>query len=150
MGAMSSKGRQQTRDRLASIRAEQRSRRRRRLWLAGIGGVIVAAVAAVAVVLAVGGGGGPESPASGSPRLDLAPLATLGKVTPPPSAGPLGPEGVPIPAAAPLASTASSAQGQQIEGIGCLGSEQTLFHIHPHFTIFLNPPPRQLPPAPAT
>jgi hypothetical protein len=142
---MSSKGRQQTRDTLARIRAEQSRRRRRRLWLAGIGGVIVAAVAAVAVVLAVGGGGGPQSLASGSPRLDLAPLATLGKVTPPPSAGPLGPEGVPIPAAAPLASTASSAQGQQIEGIGCLGSEQTLFHIHAHLTIFVNGAPRQVP-----
>ena len=145
---MSSNGRRQARDKLARIKAEQARRQRRRLWLAGAGAVIVAAVAAVAIGLAVSGGSPTASSptaSGGSPRLDLSPLTALGKLAAPPPAGPLGPENVPVPDAVPLASTASSARGQQIDGIGCLGSEQTLFHIHAHLTIFVNGVPRQVP-----
>ena len=107
---MSSKGRQQARDKLARIRADQTRRRRRRLWLTGLGAAAVTAVAVTAIAIALIG---PSStvPAAGSPRLELAPLTTLGKLAPPPPAGPLGPEDVPIPGAAPLASTAASARG---------------------------------------
>jgi hypothetical protein len=45
---------------------------------------------------------------------------------------------VPVPAAAPLASTATAATGQTVDGIGCQADEQTLFHIHAHLTIFVN------------
>ena len=62
-----------------------------------------------------------------------------------PSAGPLGPEGVPIPAAAELARAQSLANGQRIDGIACQTSEQVLFHIHAHLTIFVNGKPRQVP-----
>ncbi len=141
---MSSKGRQEARNKLARIRAEQARRRRRRLWLAGSGAIAVAAGAVVAITLAVSGAG-PQAAAAGSPRLDLAPLTGLGKLAAAPPAGPLGPEDVPIPAAVPLAGTASSAQGQQVAGIGCLGNEQTLFHIHAHLTIFVNGLLRQVP-----
>src|SRR5258708_37098843 len=126
---MSSKARQQAREKLARIKAEQVRRRRRRLWLAGISAVVVVAAAAVGISLAASGGG--------SPRLDLASLTGLGKLAPAPSGGPLGPESVPIPHAAPLAGIGSSTHGQRIDGIGCLGSEQTLFHIHAHLTIFV-------------
>ncbi len=141
---MSSKGRQQARDKLARIRAEQARHRRHRLWLAGVGAVVVVIGAAVAIALAVSRGGS-HTAAGGSPRLNLAPLTALGKLAAPPPGGPLGPENVPIPDAPPLASTASSAQGRRVDGIGCLGSEQTLFHIHAHLTIFVNGVPRQVP-----
>ncbi len=141
---MSSKGRQQARYKLARIRADQARRRRRRLWLTGLGAAAVAAVAVTAIAIALIGPGS-TVPAAGSPHLELAPLTTLGKLASPPPAGPLGPEDVPIPGAAPLASTAASARGQQIDGIGCLGSEQTLFHIHAHLTIFVDGVPRQVP-----
>jgi hypothetical protein len=136
---MSSNARQQAREKLARIKAEQARRRRRRLWLAGMGAVVVVAAAAVGITLAASHGSG------GSPRLDLAPLTALGNLAAAPSGGPLGPEGVPIPHAAPLAGTASSAHGQQVDGIGCLGSEQTLFHIHAHLTIFVNGVAMQVP-----
>ncbi len=141
---MGGNGRQQARDKLARIAAAQ-ARRRRRRWLAGAAAIVVVAGATVAIVLALGGGGSPAA-AGGTPRLDLAPLTSLGTLAAPPPAGPLGPEVVPVPAAAPLAGLASSAQGQRVDGIGCLGSEQTLFHIHAHLTIFVNGQPRQVPP----
>jgi hypothetical protein len=61
------------------------------------------------------------------------------------AAGPLGPEGVPIPAAAELARTQTLANGQRIDGIACQTTEQVLFHIHAHLTIFVNGKPRQVP-----
>ena len=104
-------------------------------------------VAAVAVGIALGvSGGGSATPGGGStPTLKLASLSTLGALKPAPSPGPDGPEGVPIPAASPLTGTATKATGQRVDGIGCQGSEQVLFHIHAHLTIFVNGSPRQVP-----
>ena len=58
---------------------------------------------------------------------------------------PAGPEGVPIPAAAPLAGTTTAATGKDVDGISCQASEQTIFHIHAHLTIFVSGSPRQVP-----
>ena len=44
-----------------------------------------------------------------------------------------------------LASPAASTTGQTIDGVGCQTSEQTLFHIHAHLTIFVNGQQRQVP-----
>ncbi|MDQ6778957.1 MAG: hypothetical protein M3071_22665, partial [Actinomycetota bacterium] len=63
----------------------------------------------------------------------------------PGSLGSLGPEGIPIPSAPALASTSSGATGSDVDNIGCLGAEQTVFHIHAHLTIFVNGTPRQIP-----
>ena len=52
-----------------------------------------------------------------------------------------------MPAAPALASTATAATGQPVDGISCQTSEQTLFHIHAHLTIFVNGSPRQVPAA---
>jgi len=52
-----------------------------------------------------------------------------------------------VPRAAPLADTATSASGQRVDGISCQTSEQTIFHIHAHLTIFVNGAPRQVPAA---
>jgi hypothetical protein len=116
------------------------ARRGRRIRLAVIGGGVIAAAAiAVGVTLAVSGG---SSSASASK-----PLSALGTLQPAPAAGPLGPESVPIPAAPPLAGTTSAATGAAVNGIGCQTSEQTLFHIHAHLTIFVNGAARQVPAA---
>jgi hypothetical protein len=137
----SGRNRQQAREKIAQARALEARRRRRRLWLAGLGAVAVVAAAAVGITLAVSGG----KAAGGSPAPKLAPLHTVGSLRPAPAAGPQGPEGVPIPDAAPLASTATAAAGQPVDGIGCQTSEQTLFHIHAHLTIFVDGSPRQVP-----
>jgi hypothetical protein len=146
----SSRNRQRAREKIAQARALEARRRRRRLWLGGLGAVALVAAAAVGITLAVTGGGqtaatGGGRAAAGAPAPKLAPLHTLGSLRPAPTAGPQGPEGVPIPGAAPLASTATAAAGQPVDGIGCETSEQTLFHIHAHLTIFVNGSPRQVP-----
>jgi hypothetical protein len=138
---MSKSSRQRAQERIAQIRAQEARRRRRRLWLAVTGAAVVVIAAAVGITLAVTGGG------SSGGGLSLAPLSTLGTLSPAPAAGPAGPEGVPIPAGPALASTATVASGQPVDGISCQTSEQTLFHIHAHLTVFVNGSARQIPAA---
>jgi len=135
----SSRNKETARQRLARERAEQARRRRRRLWLIAGGAAVVVIAAVVAITLAVTGG------SSGGGGLPLAPLSTLGTLQPAPAAGPTGPEGVPVPAGPALASTATGATGQPVDGISCQTSEQTVFHIHAHLTIFVNGAARQVP-----
>ena len=138
------RNRQQAREKIARMRAQEARRRRRRLWLAGLGAAVVVAAAAVGIALAVTSSS-QHAASSSSPRLKLASLSTLGTLRPAPSPGALGPEGVPVPSAPPLASTATAATGQPVDGIKCQTNEQVLFHIHAHLTIFVNGSPRQVP-----
>jgi hypothetical protein len=138
------------------MRAEQARRQRRRRWGVGVVAVVVAAGLAVGITLGVSGGGetsakgdsGTSTSTSTSPAsLALAPLGTLGTLRPAPSAGADGAEGVPVPDAVPLAGLAGAATGQPVDGISCQTSEQTLFHIHAHLTVFVNGVARQVPAA---
>jgi hypothetical protein len=113
-------------------------------WLAGAGAAAVVIIAAVAITLTVTRGGTHAS-AGGIPQLKLGSLASLGTLHAAPAPGTTGPEGVPIPSAAPLAGTTAATTGQDVDGIKCQTSEQTLFHIHAHLTIFVNGSPRQIP-----
>jgi hypothetical protein len=132
---------QQAREKLARVRAAE-ARRRRRAW--ALGGSAAAVLIAVAVTLAVVLTG--HSGASpGAPRLRLAPISSLGSLRPAPAPGPLGPEGVPVPAAAPLAAPSPAVTGQPVDGIHCDTTEQLVFHIHAHLTIFVNGAARQVP-----
>ena len=138
--------RRDARAKIAEMRAQE-ARRRRRNWLAGIGAAVVVIIAAVGIVLAVSGGKSPAGEGGGTPALKLGPVSQLGTLTPAPAAGSPGPEGVPVPAAAPLASAAGGAAGTTVDGISCQSSEQTIFHIHAHLTVFVNGAPRQIPAA---
>ena len=102
---------------------------------------IAAGIAAIALtaVLALTRNGG-----AGSVALPLASLSTLGHLART-AAGPLGPEGVPIPGAPVLARSRLLTYGQQIDGITCQAGEQVLFHIHAHVTIFVRGAARQIP-----
>jgi hypothetical protein len=133
-------------EKIKAQRAAEARRKRRRNWLAG-GGAAVVVAAAVAISLVLAGSGTPASGAAGNGtgNLPLAALSTLGALQPAPAAGATGPEGAPLPTAAPLAGTAASTTGQTIDGIGCQSNEQTIFHIHAHLTIFVNGQPRQVP-----
>ncbi len=139
------RNRQAARDKIARMRELEAQRRRRRLWTAGIGAAVLVVVAIIGIVLAVTSGGGSSATAGGTPQLTLAPLSTLGTLQPAPAPGPAGPEGVPIPAAAALAGTSGGATGANVDGIGCQTTEQTIFHIHAHLTVFVNGSPRQVP-----
>ena len=103
---------------------------------------IVAGIAALAAtaVLALTRNGSASSAA-----LPLAPLSKAGRFQPSPAAGPLGPEGVPIPQTRALAPPGPLRNGQQIDGITCQASEQVLVHIHAHLTILIDGVPRQVP-----
>jgi hypothetical protein len=57
----------------------------------------------------------------------------------------LGPEGVPTPLAPLLAPAASPAPGQSVDGISCGPTEQLVFHIHAHLTIFVSGAARVVP-----
>jgi hypothetical protein len=120
-----SRNRQGTRDKVARMRAEEARRRRRRRWLGITAGTVGVVAAAVGITLAVINGGNGSTPAAGA----------------------LGPEGVPVPAAPPLAGLSASATGQPVDGISCQTSEQTLFHVHAHLAVFVNGKARQVPAA---
>jgi hypothetical protein len=124
-------------------RAQARRKRRLRLGVAA-GAIVVLAAGGTGIGLAVSGGGGGGG---GGGAADYLPLSTLGTLTAAPAPGALGPENVPIPSAPVLAGTSPATTGQTIDGIGCQTSEQTVFHIHTHLTIFVNGQPRQVPAA---
>ncbi len=111
------RNRRQAREKIAQMRALEARRKRRRNWLAGAGATAVVIIAAVGITLAVTSGNGSNAVAGGTPQLKLASLAPLGTLKLAPSPGPAGSEGIPIPAAAPLASTATVATGQDVDGI---------------------------------
>ncbi len=85
-----------------------------------------------------------HKPQPSNAQLKLGPLSALGTLKPPPSQGSNGFEGVPIPAAPPLTGLAAAATGSPINGIRCQTSEQLIFHIHAHLTIFINGTQRQI------
>ncbi|HEX6448564.1 MAG TPA: hypothetical protein VF060_03785 [Trebonia sp.] len=124
---------------------QAQARTRRRRWL-GFGGGAAAAIAlAVAIPLATASGGQAGGAPAGSTQLQLAGLSTLGPLRSAPSPGANGSEGVPVPAAPALASTATAVTGQATDGISCDTSEQLVFHIHAHLTILVNGQARQVP-----
>jgi hypothetical protein len=143
----SSRDRQErAREKVARLRAEEARRKRRRFWLAVAGAAVIVIAAVVGITLAVTGG------SNATPKLSLAPLSTLGTLKPAPAPGPLGPEGVPVPAGPALAGTllagtGTAATGQPVDGISCQAGEQTVFHIHAHLTVFVNGSARQIPAA---
>jgi hypothetical protein len=122
-------------------------RRKRRLTI-GAGGALVAGALVIAAVLALSAGAKPSPrPRSGpsTPELKTTTIASLGTLRPPPAQTSLGPEGIPLANAPVLASTKNMASGSAVDGVGCLGQEQTLFHIHAHLTVFVHGMSRSIP-----
>jgi len=105
----------------------------------------VTLVVAAALGLALYGSGVGSGGTNPFAKLPLAPLSTLGHLSASPSPGPLGPEGVPIPAVPPLARPSSPAPGAEVDGIACAPLEQLAYHIHVHLTIFVDGRQRQIP-----
>jgi hypothetical protein len=127
---------------------QREARRKRRLRLATWGGAaVVLAGLGTGIGLGVTGGSasGNSAGSGGAGSASYAVLSTLGTLQTPPPPGALGPENVPIPDAPALAGTSPATTGQAIDGISCDTSEQTLFHIHTHLTIFVNGQQRSVP-----
>lgn len=109
-------------------------------WRASIGIAAGLAAFVTTAALALTRNGG-----AGSAPLPLAALSTLGYSRAVAAAGPLGPEGVPIPRAPALGDGRVLTNGEQIDDIACQAGEQVLFHIHAHLTIFVRGMARQMP-----
>ena len=128
------------------MRAEEARRTRRRRIFVSAGAVVLAVVAAIGITLAVtSGGNAGASRGTSSHGLRLTSISSLGPLKPAPARGPGSFEHVPIPAAPALAGTTSAATGGVVDGIRCQTSEQLLYHIHAHLTIFVNGSQRQVP-----
>src|SRR5471032_1434956 len=109
----------------------------RPVWIWAAGGIGLVAVAGVlAYTLSTGGGTAP---------LPLTPASSLGSLRAAPAPGPIGPEGVPIPAAPPLAPAGWLTLGQSRDGINCQPIEQLAYHIHVHLTVFIDGKARLIP-----
>jgi hypothetical protein len=120
--------------------ARPRTRRR-----AGRTAAIALAIAAVALGLVLWHSTEESGRAAPLSSLPLAPASSLRALSPSPGPGPLGPEGVPIPAAPPLAHSDAPFSGRSVDGISAAAAEQLDFHIHSHLTIFIAGAPRQIP-----
>jgi hypothetical protein len=149
-----SRNRQIAREKIAKARAAEARRARQRRIVTGIGIAVVVAAVAVPLTLKLMSArssttlpknANPNWSVPSTPSLHTAALSTLGTLNRAPPSGPAGGEGIPIPAVAPLAGTATNAPGITVQGIHCGGSEQLRFHIHAHVTIFVNGSQRQLP-----
>ena len=144
---MSGRNSRDNRRRALDEARQAQQRRKRRLRLAAwAGAVVVVAGAGLGVGLGLSGSGGSSGPVAGAgSTASYGPLSSLGTLTAAPAPGSLGPEQVPIPSAPVLAAPSAATAGQTIDGIGCNTSEQTLFHIHTHLTIFVDGTQRQVP-----
>jgi hypothetical protein len=116
----------------ASAEARKQRSRRQAKWI--LGGA-VALVAAIALLVALLGGG--SSPTATSVHHDTA-AETL--------TGPAGPEGISLEEGTPLAPATTAATGQPVDGIQCQQSEQVVYHVHTHLTVYVNGVLRPIPP----
>jgi hypothetical protein len=74
------------------------------------------------------------------------PPASAGHLQPPPPPGPIGPEGLPVPSAPPLAAAVSTASGKAVGRIpSCVRRSQVEVRRNIHLTIFVQGFARQIP-----
>lgn len=123
--------------------ARLRAQAKRRRSLARAGALVAFVVVFAAGIALANRQGQSRQRTASAPAVDLAPLSSLGAFRSPPTPGPLGPEGIPLPDAPDLAR--ADAARRPVDGIHCLGSEQLAFHIHAHLTVFIAGVPRRIP-----
>lgn len=110
-----------------------------------LGSVMVQFAIAVAIAAGIAILGTDSSGAAPQHAVTTVPISSLGPLVAAPKAGRTGPEGAPVPNVPPLAELTHAASGRTVDGIQCASSEQTLFHIHTHLTIFVDGSPRRIP-----
>jgi hypothetical protein len=144
---MSTRKRQkhETRVRRLELEAALRERDRRKRRRTSLVGAATALLVLGGGAAAIGGSANHTSPAAAVPPSELAPLASLGKLSPAGTSGGLGPERVRVPNAPQLADGGAASASSTIDGVRCQGAEQVLFHIHAHLTVFVNGAPRRIP-----
>lgn len=145
-GKRSKRLRAQSRVHTGSDAVDKLETRRRRTRL-----LVALAVAASAAGLGVGSEvafGGSDSVAGGSgpaPIIDTGSVSVLGPLLQPPGQNDIGPEGIPIPDAPLLTNPDTDAVGAPVDQISCDTTEQVVYHIHVHLTVFVDGSQRQIP-----
>ena len=100
-----------------------------------IGAIVVTVGVVVALVIIMGGG------KSGSGALAVHHDSATQLL-----AGVAGPEGIPLEQGAVLAPAPAGSTGPVVDGISCDPSEQAVYHVHTHLSVFVNGVLRPLPP----
>jgi hypothetical protein len=114
-------------------RTTTRSRRSTNSTLTALAGAVAASAALVAAVI----GSTPACALAAAASTTTAPsTVSMPLVTAPATAK--GPEGIAVPKGSTLASLATAATGQSVDGIQCQTNEQFVSHVHSHLTIFVN------------
>jgi hypothetical protein len=133
--------------RAAEKRAAELRKRRIRVGVR-VGGVLVVIALVIVIITQVTGGGGSNSvpPQEKNPKVatEAIPASMSSTWVQPPATTP-GPEGIPIPKGAKLASLVNDATGQTVDGVQCQAGEQLVVHVHTHLTIFVNGQARVIP-----
>jgi hypothetical protein len=137
--------RAEAQSRAAERRAKELRAQRMRMGLRG-GGVALAVGLVVVIIVVVTGGSTPPAASGNTPHVATSPIpATMSANWVQPVQGPAGPETVPIPSGAKLATLVNAATGQNVRGVQCQTNEQLVSHNHTHLTIFVNGKPKLIP-----
>jgi hypothetical protein len=123
--------------------AELRAKRMRLAFR--YGGLLVAIGVIVAIIVSVTGGSSPK-PSQGvtAANIKTTPIPSSLHMVADPATTP-GYEGIPIAIGPKLATLATAATGQGVDGIQCNAGEQTVTHVHTHLTVFVNGKARVIP-----
>ena len=110
-------------------RERPRSRRSKR-YVISTAGAAVLVLLGLFIFMRSNSGGGQQ------PSTDIA-ATTI--------SGPPGAEGVPLEEGALLATASSSSTGDTVDGIACNSSEQVVYHVHTHLSVYVDGRLRPLP-----
>jgi hypothetical protein len=109
------------------------------------GGVVAAIVVIVVIIVLVTGGSSPTtSNVKTAADIKTTPIPASLQMVADPATKP-GAEGIPLAQGPSLATLATAATGQKVDGIQCNTGEQTVTHVHSHLTIFINGKARVIP-----
>src|SRR3984957_14739542 len=124
--------------------AELRAKRMRATVRYGAVAVIVVVVVVLIVVLTSSSNkGGAPTPKSAADVKTVPIPASLHLIADPATTP--GDEGIPIAKGPKLATLATAATGQTVDGVQCQAGEQLVSHVHTHLTIFVNGKARVIP-----
>jgi hypothetical protein len=108
------------------------------------GGVAVVILVVILVIVVLSGSTPSTPTAKSAADVKTVPIpASLQMVADPPTTP--GYEAVPIPIGPKLATLATAATGQTVDGVQCQAGEQLVSHVHTHLTIFVNGKARVIP-----
>jgi hypothetical protein len=123
--------------------AELRAKRTRLAFR--YGGLLVAIAVIAVIIVSVTGGSSPKA-SQGKTAADIktSPIPSSLQMVADPATTP-GYEGIPLAIGPKLATLATAATGQGVDGIQCNAGEQTVTHVHTHLTVFVNGKARVIP-----